>query len=65
MPIPTPTPNENKNDFIERCMSDEIMKSDFPDNMQRLAVCSVTFDKTKLESKSCDKTVNNAKTRKP
>ena len=52
MPLPTPTPTETKNEFIDRCMSDEVMKTDFPDNMQRLAVCSVSFDKTKLEIKN-------------
>ncbi len=52
MPLPTPTPSETKNEFIDRCMSDEVMKTDFPDNMQRLAVCSVSFDKTKLEIKN-------------
>jgi hypothetical protein len=52
MPIPTPTPIETKNEFIDRCMNDEVMKTDFPDNMQRLAVCSVSYDKTKLEIKN-------------
>ena len=52
MPIPTPTSTETKNEFIDRCMSDEVMKTDFPDNMQRLAVCSVSYDKTKLEIKN-------------
>ena len=52
MPIPTPTSTETKNEFIDRCMSDEVMKTDFADNMQRLAVCSVSYDKTKLEIKN-------------
>ena len=52
MPIPTPTSTETKNEFIDRCMNDEVMKTDFPDNMQRLAVCSVSYDKTKLEIKN-------------
>jgi hypothetical protein len=38
-------------------MSEEVMKTDFPDNMQRLAVCSVSYDKTKLEIKN--KTLKN------
>ena len=43
MPIPTPTPNETENDFIERCMSDEKMKSEYPDEPQRYAVCVTQF----------------------
>lgn len=57
MPIPTPTSTETKNEFIDRCINDEVMKTDFPDNMQRLAVCSVSYDKTKLEIKN--KTLKN------
>jgi len=51
MPIPTPTPTESAADFLERCMSDEVMLSEYPDQAQRFAVCSVSFDKQKLESK--------------
>jgi len=59
MPIPTPKPTESKNEFIDRCMSDEVMNADFPDNIQRLAVCSVSYDKTKLEIKNKTKKHKN------
>jgi len=49
MPIPKPQLNESDSDFIDRCMSDDTMKSEY-DNKQRLAIC-----KTKLEN-------NNMKT---
>jgi hypothetical protein len=39
LPIPTPGDDEAEGDFISRCMSNETMKEDFPDNDQRLAVC--------------------------
>ena len=54
MPIPTPTPNENKRDFIQRCMSDEKMASEYENTDQRLAVCSTSYEenlsKVNLES---------------
>ena len=39
MPIPTPKPSEKESEFMARCMSDETMKAEFPDEVQRLAVC--------------------------
>jgi len=65
MPIPSPNPNETADKFIQRCMSDNVMLKEYPDESQRFAICSVTFDKQKLESKNCDKSVKNAEPRKP
>lgn len=48
MPIPTRKNNENKNDFVSRCMADEVMKKEYPDTKQRASVC---LSKTK-DSKS-------------
>ena len=39
MPIPKPNKNEDNQKFVARCMSDEIMKKDYPDNKQRIAIC--------------------------
>ena len=39
MPLPNKNPKEKKQDFVSRCMSDEKMKSEFPDSKQRYAVC--------------------------
>lgn len=39
MVIPIKTPTETKQDFIQRCMRDKQMVSEFPDNRQRYAVC--------------------------
>ena len=39
MPIPKPQPNEKQEDFMSRCMADYTMRAEFPDEVQRLAVC--------------------------
>jgi hypothetical protein len=39
MPIPKPNKDENNQKFVDRCMSDELMKKDYPDNKQRIVVC--------------------------
>lgn len=38
MPLPEIEPNETKDEFIEKCMDNNIMKGEF-DNEQRIAVC--------------------------
>jgi hypothetical protein len=65
MPIPKPNPAETADKFIERCMSDEIMLNEYPDQSQRFAICSVSYDKEKMQLKNCDNTVNNAESTKP
>ena len=47
MPIPSPHKDEEKKKFLERCMSDEIMLKDFPDDDQRFAVCNTQWDEKK------------------
>jgi hypothetical protein len=39
MPIPEKKDNEEKNKFLNRCMSNETMKKDYPDTKQRVAIC--------------------------
>jgi dihydroxyacetone kinase len=39
MPIPTKSKDESIQDFIERCMIDDIMKNEYTDEKQRYAVC--------------------------
>lgn len=39
MPIPTPNDGESSSDFMQRCLSDDTMVSEYPDEKQRLAVC--------------------------
>ena len=38
MPMPSPRASEKQSQFNNRCMVDPIMKGDFPDNKQRVAV---------------------------
>lgn len=39
MPLPTKHKNEEQGKFMARCMSNAVMKREFPENKQRLAVC--------------------------
>jgi hypothetical protein len=43
MPMPTPTPDESKDDFIARCVADQTMNAEYPDNAQRFAVCQAQW----------------------
>jgi hypothetical protein len=45
MPIPNPKKSEKQGDFVSRCMGDETMNKDFPDQKQRAAVCYSQFKK--------------------
>jgi hypothetical protein len=59
MPIPKPTPQENKKEFVMRCMSDDLMNREYTNQDQRLAICSSSFEESKLSKEE-----NNGKTRK-
>lgn len=39
MPIPSRKKNEDKDAFVSRCMGNEVMKKDYPDQKQRVAIC--------------------------
>jgi signal peptide peptidase SppA len=39
MPIPKPGPTEDEDTFLSRCMGDETMLDDWPDEDQRFAIC--------------------------
>lgn len=39
MPLPSPKPGEEQDKWIPRCMGNDAMKEEFPDNKQRQAVC--------------------------
>ena len=55
MPLPTPLPKENKPDFMERCLADETMLKEYPQGVQRYAVCLTQYKAAK-EPKSKIKT---------
>lgn len=47
MPLPTKNPGEEKNDFMGRCMGDDMMKTEFSDPKQRTAVCINQYKRRK------------------
>ena len=49
MPIPKPNKGEKEPDFISRCMGNNTMKKDYPDQKQRLAVCYSSWRQKKGE----------------
>jgi len=63
MPIPTPKPYERENEFMQRCMNDEKMISEYPTE-QRIAVCRSAFNEklaTEKISFDYDETLTTAK----
>lgn len=46
MPIPTRQSNESRDEFISRCMADDVMVQDYPDPEQRTAICFGQLEKT-------------------
>ena len=57
MPLPVPDTYETDDEFMDRCMSDEIMVGDFEDEKQRLAVCSIQLEENRKNI--WDKKYNN------
>ena len=39
MPLPEKKEDETKGEFVARCIADETMKREYPDMVQRVAVC--------------------------
>jgi hypothetical protein len=39
MPLPKPNPGESQKDFMSRCISNDKMNQEYPDQSQRIAVC--------------------------
>jgi hypothetical protein len=39
MPLSKPKPNENKDEFLSRCITDEVMREEFPQGKSRFVVC--------------------------
>ena len=58
MPMPKPSKDESKEDFLKRCMGDDVMVKEFPDRKQRYAVCNTQWEKNKIEKSVWNK-VNN------
>jgi hypothetical protein len=43
MPLPKPRKQESEQEFVSRCMGDDMMNKDFKDQKQRAAVCYSQF----------------------
>jgi len=46
--MPKPNPNEQKTDYLQRCMSDDNMLSEYPEESQRYAVCNSYWSEDKM-----------------
>lgn len=44
MPIPRPHKSETHDDFIGRCMADEVMNAEYGDTKQRYAICQTQWE---------------------
>jgi len=51
MPIPTPEKDESNNEYVDRCMGDQVMRSEYPDQAQRAAVCQHKWREHRKENK--------------
>jgi hypothetical protein len=49
MPLPKREQGESKSEFLDRCMVNTVMKSEYPDSIQRLAVCNALNRKESYE----------------
>jgi hypothetical protein len=50
MPIPKPHGDENQGEFIGRCMGDDVMVNEYPENDQRYAICLSSWEKVTKEN---------------
>ena len=51
MPLPKPNSTDNQKTFLKKCMSSEVMNSEYPDQKQRAAVCYSQFRRKKKHLK--------------
>ena len=49
--MPTPKGGEGEQDFVSRCMANDVMNSDYPDQKQRAAVCYSQYRRKKSSKK--------------
>lgn len=45
MPLPKPSKKETEQEFVSRCMGDDMTNKDFKDQKQRAAVCYSQYKK--------------------
>jgi hypothetical protein len=54
MPIPKPRKGEKENEFMHKCMSDETMNKEFPEQKQRVAICINQMKRRKAKASSLE-----------
>ena len=54
MPLPKPKKGESEDDFVSRCVSNDTIQSEFPNQDQRVAVCLGRFRKKSEEQEMND-----------
>lgn len=54
MPIPKPKTNESRQQFLNRCMGDDTMTSEYTNSDQRLSVCANEYNSSKEDSTQND-----------
>jgi ATP-dependent protease ClpP protease subunit len=57
VPIPKPNPNEKEQDFVSRCMGNDTMNEEYPEQEQRAAVCYDVYRRSKKKDEAVS-TVN-------
>ncbi len=50
MPLPKPRKKESQQEFVSRCMGDDMMLDEYKDQKQRAAICYTQF-KQRMSSK--------------
>lgn len=50
MPQPEPQTDEGHDAFMDRCMSDDVMQEEYPEEDQRLAVCETQWEKDRAQA---------------
>lgn len=52
MPLPNPKTKQSRESFVNSCMSSDVMKKEYPNNKQRLAVCFSQYKRAKNRKNS-------------
>ncbi len=59
--MPNPKKSEKQDDFVSRCMGDETMNKEFPDQKQRAAVCYSQFKKADANIEASEESLEEYK----
>ena len=58
MPLPSPNKGESQKDFMSRCMGDDVMVKEYPDDKQRFAVCAKQWEEGRADESYEERTAN-------